>query len=156
MIEGAKATGNLSLLKDLSDLVSATATLANKAFGDAQKKVDQLNSELNSLIQGFGPGDEAKLQAAVAAFKERHKKDYAALESAGAALTNVLTVAGPLLETGKLDFGLATTLLVDFPDAAGARDPGRTRGARARRAGVRHAHRRADRFPGRQRRRLRS
>ena len=90
MIAGAKEAGNVPLLKVLSNLVEASAQMANAAFEKASNKVDQLNAELNSLVQGFGPGDEAKLQAAVAAFKDRHKDEYAALEAAGAALTNVI------------------------------------------------------------------
>lgn len=112
MVEGAKASGNLPLLKDLSSLIQGSAQMANTAFEKASTKVDQLNAELNSLVQGFGPGDEKKLQAAVAAFKDRHKDEYAALEAAGTALTNVLSVAGPLLANAKdLPFGFATTLL---------------------------------------------
>ena len=109
MLEGAK--GNKALESDLKKLVEVSATLANDTFKKASDKVDQLNAELNALVQGFGPGDEAKLQAAVAAFKHRHEKDYAAFEATGAALTNVLTAAGPLLQSGKgLSFGLSLAL----------------------------------------------
>ncbi|MDP1920206.1 MAG: hypothetical protein Q8L14_28435 [Myxococcales bacterium] len=112
MIAGAKEAGNVPLLKDLSNLIEASAQLANQAFEKASNKVDQLNAELNSLVQGFGPGDEAKLQAAVAAFKDRHKDEYAALEAAGVALTNVISVAGPILKNAKdLPFGFASALL---------------------------------------------
>lgn len=112
MAEGAKATGNFALLKDLGSLVSLSARTATAAFDDAQKTVDRLNAELNALIEGFGPGDEAKLQAAVEAFKERHADEYEALERAGAAMTNVLAIAGPMLESGAdLDMDLLGALL---------------------------------------------
>lgn len=112
MVEGAKASGNFALLKDLGSLVVLTTRMATGAFEDAQQTVDRLNAELNALIEGFGPGDEAQLQAAVEAFKERHADEYEALERAGAAMTNVLAVAGPLLTSGgDLDADFAIPLM---------------------------------------------
>lgn len=114
MYGAAKAAGNDALVGDLVGLSLASATFATTAFNEASQKVDQLNAELNSLVQGFGPGDEAQLAAAVTDFKQRHAEEYAAFEAASVGVLNATALSaglgadlpalalGPLVEVVKL------------------------------------------------------
>lgn len=99
MRDGAVATGNQNLSGDLLGLTFASSVWGKKNFEEASSKVDQLNGELNALVQGFGPGDEAKLAAAVAAFKERHKDEYARFEAASTGVLNAVSLGANVADT---------------------------------------------------------
>lgn len=85
--KGLKAAGKPELARQVDALITTRMGALTKDFESKSADVAQAKVDLARLISGFGPlVPPEKQQAAVAAFKARHQKEFAAWEASGSKL----------------------------------------------------------------------
>ncbi|PTL80232.1 hypothetical protein [Vitiosangium sp. GDMCC 1.1324] len=89
-----QSAGKTESAQYMARIVKDQIKSVREDFEKKAGKVEELNARLAHLVSGFGSGMSAdQKKAAIAAFKERHKDEYAAVEAAAQNLHGLLKAA---------------------------------------------------------------